>query len=85
MERTLTEKAVTQRQLLILLAREAGYLDTACACRRLKLTRTRLLALRRRLLQKVLVVPRLPRLADKRTWTELGALNLKREEERNVP
>ena len=76
---------MSQRQLLILLAREAGYLDTASACRRLSLTRTRLLALRRQLLQKVLVVPRLPRLADKRTWTELGALNLKREEERNVP
>jgi hypothetical protein len=69
---------VSQRQLLILLAREAGYLDTASACRRLSLTRTRLLALRRQLLQKVLVVPRLPRLADKRTWAQLGTESLKK-------
>ncbi len=49
--------------MLVVLAREAGFLKTVGACRRLNLSTSQLLALRRQMLQQVLGVNRLPRLS----------------------
>jgi hypothetical protein len=51
--------------VLVMLAREAGYLKTVGACRRLNLTTTQLLAMRRQVLQNVLG-GRLPGLGDEK-------------------
>jgi hypothetical protein len=49
--------------LLVLLAREAGYIPTRTACFRLNVTTTELLRLRRRMLEAALGVAKLPLLA----------------------
>jgi hypothetical protein len=49
----------------ILLAREAGYLLTSTACQRLDVDPTRLLALRRELLQEALGSAALPQLVSR--------------------
>jgi hypothetical protein len=46
-----------------ILAREAGFLKTVGACRRLNLSTTQLLAMRRQMLQQALGVPKLPKLS----------------------
>jgi hypothetical protein len=51
--------------LLVLLAREAGFLKTVGACRRLDMTATQLLALRRQALEAALGMASLPALAVK--------------------
>jgi hypothetical protein len=52
-------------ELLVLLAREAGYLPTAVACRRLNVSPTQLLVRRRQALEKALEVGKLPLLTVK--------------------
>jgi hypothetical protein len=49
----------------VLLARESGYLKTAVACRRLNVSMTQLLALRRKALEEALSVVKLLPLAVK--------------------
>jgi hypothetical protein len=54
-------------ELLVLLAREAGYLRTRAACQRLRVSTTQLLALRRQALEQALDVVKLPPLARRET------------------
>jgi hypothetical protein len=51
--------------LLVLLAREAGYLKTVGACRRLSVDTTRLLELRRKAIEDAMDTPKLPPMAIK--------------------
>jgi hypothetical protein len=57
------EKTMDREALLVILAREAGFLKTVGARRRLNLSTTQLLAMRRQVLQQALGVPKLPKLS----------------------
>jgi hypothetical protein len=59
------EAFLNAEELLVLLAREAGFLKTAVACRRLNVSATQLLILRRKALEEALEVMRLPPVAVK--------------------